>query len=47
MNDATECQEAPRVALSDCQGYYCFAVTPAKERERVRKEEEEEEEDRR
>lgn len=26
LNDATECQEVPRVALSKCQGYYCVAV---------------------
>lgn len=31
MNDATECQEAPRVALSECQGYYGLAVTAAQE----------------
>lgn len=42
LNDATKCQEAPRVALRKCQGYYFRAVTSAKKRqtERERKEEE-------
>lgn len=44
MNDATKCQEAPRVALRECQGYYRLAVTSAKkQKERDGKEEDEEE----
>lgn len=36
LNDATERQEAPRVALGECQGYYRLAVTSARKKRRER-----------
>lgn len=38
LNDATKCQEAPRVVLSEHQGYYWLAVTSArKQRSKIEK----------
>ena len=34
LNDTTKCREAPRVALTECQGYYRIAVTSARTQRR-------------